>query len=97
MDSLIQTIAVYAIPVILAITLHEAAHAYAAKFFGDTTAYSQGRMSLNPVVHIDLFGTIIIPVVLYLATDGQFLFGYAKPVPVNFGALRKPKETQIYS
>ena len=96
MDSLIQTIAVYAIPVILAITLHEAAHAYAAKFFGDTTAYSQGRMSLNPVVHIDLFGTIIIPVVLYLATDGQFLFGYAKPVPVNFGALRKPKRDMAW-
>jgi Zn-dependent protease len=96
MDSLIQTIAVYAIPVILAITLHEAAHAYAAKFFGDTTAYSQGRMSLNPVVHIDLFGTLIIPVVLYLATDGQFLFGYAKPVPVNFGALRKPKRDMAW-
>lgn len=96
MDALIQTIAVYAIPVILAITLHEAAHAYAAKFFGDTTAYSQGRMSLNPVVHIDLFGTIIIPVVLYMATDGQFLFGYAKPVPVNFGALRKPKRDMAW-
>nr|WP_315476184.1 site-2 protease family protein [uncultured Undibacterium sp.] len=96
MDALIQTIAVYAIPVILAITLHEAAHAYAAKFFGDTTAYSQGRMSLNPIVHIDLFGTIIIPIVLYMATDGQFLFGYAKPVPVNFGALRKPKRDMAW-
>nr|WP_314863649.1 site-2 protease family protein [uncultured Undibacterium sp.] len=96
MDALIQTIAVYAIPVILAITLHEAAHAYAAKFFGDTTAYSQGRMSLNPIVHIDLFGTIIIPIVLYVATDGQFLFGYAKPVPVNFGALRKPKRDMAW-
>lgn len=96
MDELIQTIAVYAIPVIFAITLHEAAHAYAAKFFGDTTAYSQGRMSLNPIVHIDLFGTIIIPIVLYLATDGQFLFGYAKPVPVNFGALRKPKRDMAW-
>lgn len=96
MDALIQTIAVYAIPVILAITLHEAAHAYAAKYFGDLTAYSQGRMSLNPIVHIDLFGTIIIPVVLYMATDGQFLFGYAKPVPVNFGALRKPKRDMAW-
>lgn len=96
MDALIQTIAVYAIPVILAITLHEAAHAYAAKFFGDTTAYSQGRMSLNPVVHVDLFGTILIPIFLYLATDGQFLFGYAKPVPVNFGALRKPKRDMAW-
>nr|WP_315467310.1 site-2 protease family protein [uncultured Undibacterium sp.] len=96
MDALIQTIAVYAIPVILAITLHEAAHAYAAKYFGDLTAYSQGRMSLNPIVHIDLLGTIIIPIVLYLATDGQFLFGYAKPVPVNFGALRKPKRDMAW-
>ncbi|MBC3805833.1 site-2 protease family protein [Undibacterium seohonense] len=96
MDALVQTIAVYAIPVILAITLHEAAHAYAAKYFGDLTAYSQGRMSLNPIVHIDLLGTIIIPIVLYLATDGQFLFGYAKPVPVNFGALRKPKRDMAW-
>lgn len=96
MDALIQTIAVYAIPVILAITLHEAAHAYAAKYFGDLTAYSQGRMSLNPIVHIDLLGTIIIPIVLYLATDGQFLFGYAKPVPVNFSALRKPKRDMAW-
>ncbi len=96
MDSLIQTVAVYAIPVIFAITLHEAAHAYAAKYFGDLTAYSQGRMTLNPVVHIDLVGTIIIPLVLYLATDGQFLFGYAKPVPVNFGALRKPKRDMAW-
>ncbi len=97
MDALIiQTIAVYAIPVILAITLHEAAHAYAAKFFGDLTAYSQGRMTLNPIVHIDLFGTIIIPIMLYWAFDGQFLFGYAKPVPVNFGALRKPKRDMAW-
>lgn len=96
MDSLIQTVAVYAIPVIFAITWQEAAHAYAAKYFGDLTAYSQGRMTLNPVVHIDLVGTIIIPLVLYLATDGQFLFGYAKPVPVNFGALRKPKRDMAW-
>nr|WP_315487315.1 site-2 protease family protein [uncultured Undibacterium sp.] len=95
MDALIQTIAVYAIPVILAITLHEAAHAYAAKFFGDTTAYSQGRMSLNPIVHIDLLGTIILPALLYLSGSG-FLFGYAKPVPVNFGALRNPKKNMAW-
>lgn len=95
MDALIQTIAVYAIPVILAITLHEAAHAYAAKYFGDTTAYSQGRMSLNPIVHIDLFGTIIIPALLFLS-GSSFLFGYAKPVPVNFGALRNPKKDMAW-
>jgi Zn-dependent protease len=96
MNELIQTIAVYALPVVFAITLHEAAHAYAAKYFGDLTAYSQGRVSLNPLVHIDLFGTIIIPVLLYMSTDGQFLFGYAKPVPVNFGALRKPKRDMAW-
>lgn len=95
MDALIQTIAVYAIPVILAITLHEAAHAYAAKYFGDLTAYSQGRMTLNPIVHIDLFGTIILPALLYLS-GSSFLFGYAKPVPVNFGALRNPKKDMAW-
>ncbi|MBR7745367.1 site-2 protease family protein [Undibacterium baiyunense] len=96
MDALIQTVAVYAIPVILAITLHEAAHAFAAKYFGDLTAYSQGRMSLNPVMHIDVFGTIIIPLLLYFSTNGEFIFGYAKPVPVNFGALRKPKRDMAW-
>ena len=96
MDALIQTVAVYAIPVILAITLHEAAHAFAAKFFGDLTAYSQGRMSLNPVVHIDVLGTIIIPLLLYFSTNGEFIFGYAKPVPVNFSALRKPKRDMAW-
>lgn len=96
MDALIQTVAVYAIPVILAITLHEAAHAFAAKYFGDLTAYSQGRMSLNPVVHIDVFGTIVIPLLLYFSTNGEFIFGYAKPVPVNFGALRKPKRDMAW-
>ncbi|HEY4071661.1 MAG TPA: site-2 protease family protein [Herbaspirillum sp.] len=96
MNDLIQTVAVYALPVLFAITLHEAAHAYAAKFFGDTTAYSQGRMSLNPVKHIDPFGTILIPIILYIATNGLFLFGYAKPVPVNFGQLRKPKRDMAW-
>jgi Zn-dependent protease len=96
MNELIQTIAVYALPVLFAITLHEAAHAYAAKFFGDTTAYAQGRMSLNPVKHIDPFGTILIPVVLYFATGGSFLFGYAKPVPIDFGKLRNPKRDMAW-
>jgi Zn-dependent protease len=96
MDQIIQAIAVYALPVIFAITLHEAAHAYAAKFFGDTTAYAQGRMSLNPVKHIDPFGTIIIPIVMFLATSGAFLFGYAKPVPVEWGNLRKPKRDMAW-
>jgi Zn-dependent protease len=91
MNEIIQTIAVYALPVLFAITLHEAAHAYAAKYFGDTTAYMQGRMSLNPVKHIDPFGTLIIPVLMYVASSGAFLFGYAKPVPVEWGNLRNPK------
>lgn len=96
MNDLIQTVAVYALPVLFAITLHEAAHAYAAKFFGDNTAYSMGRMSLNPLKHIDPFGTILIPVLLYFATSGAFLFGYAKPVPINFGHLRRPKRDMAW-
>jgi Zn-dependent protease len=96
MDDLIQTIAVYALPVLFAITLHEAAHAYAARYLGDSTAYLQGRMSLNPVKHIDPFGTILIPVLLYVATSGSFLFGYAKPVPIDFGKLRKPKRDMAW-
>ena len=87
---MIQTFAVYALPILFAITLHEAAHAYAAKYFGDSTAYAEGRMTLNPLKHIDLFGTILIPIGLFLA-GSPFLFGYAKPVPVNFGRLRNPR------
>lgn len=96
MDEIIQTIAVYALPVIFAITLHEAAHAYAARYFGDSTAYLQGRMTLNPIKHIDPFGTLIIPAALYIATSGAFLFGYAKPVPIDFGNLRKPKRDMAW-
>ena len=87
----IQTFAVDVLPVLLAITLHEAAHAYAAKYFGDSTAYAEGRMTLNPIKHIDLFGTILIPLALYLMSS-PFLFGYAKPVPVNFSRLRNPRK-----
>lgn len=94
MDETIRTIAVYALPVLFAITLHEAAHAYAAKYFGDNTAYSQGRMSLNPLVHVDIWGTIVIPLVLFLTTG--FVFGYAKPVPVEFGRLRNPKRDMAW-
>ncbi|HYD97060.1 MAG TPA: site-2 protease family protein [Noviherbaspirillum sp.] len=96
MDQIIQTIAVLAIPVIFAITLHEAAHAYAARYFGDATAYLQGRMSLNPVKHIDPLGTILIPVLLYWASSGSFFFGYAKPVPVDWSNLRKPKRDMAW-
>ncbi|MDC7708816.1 site-2 protease family protein [Vogesella indigofera] len=87
--NLIQKIAIYALPVLLAITLHEAAHAYAAKRFGDATAYMMGRMTLNPLKHIDPVGTVLLP--LLSLVIGGFLFGWAKPVPVNFGALRDPR------
>src|SRR6195952_3878602 len=89
--SLIQTIAVYALPVIFAITLHEAAHGYAARLLGDNTAYVLGRVSLNPMRHIDPVGTLAIPLILYFVTSGAFMFGYAKPVPVAFGNLRNPR------
>ena len=95
MNEIIQTIAVYALPIVFAITLHEAAHAYAAKYFGDLTAYSQGRMSLNPLKHIDPVGTILIPLVLALMSS-PFLFGYAKPVPVDFSRLRNPKKQMLW-
>lgn len=94
-SDLIQTIAVYALPLLFAITLHEAAHAYAAKYFGDSTAYMLGRMSLNPMKHIDPFGTVLIPLLLALSPI-PFLFGYAKPVPINFGQLRKPKRDMAW-
>ena len=94
--NLIQTIALYTLPVLFAITVHEAAHGYAARHFGDDTAYLQGRMTLNPLKHIDPIGTIAMPLLLYFATSGAFLFGYAKPVPVNFAALRNPKRDMIW-
>jgi Zn-dependent protease len=94
--NIIQTVAIYAIPVIFAITLHEAAHGYAAKKFGDNTAYALGRVTLNPIKHIDPMGTIAVPLLLYFATAGTFLFGYAKPVPVRFGNLRHPKKDMIW-
>ena len=93
---IIQTVAIYAIPVLLAITVHEAAHGYAARHFGDNTAYLLGRITLNPLKHIDPLGTIGIPLLLLFATSGAFLFGYAKPVPVNFGRLRHPKRDMIW-
>lgn len=93
---LIQTVAIYALPVLFAITIHEAAHGYAARHFGDNTAYAMGRITLNPLKHIDPIGTIAMPLLLYFATSGAFLFGYAKPVPVNFAALRNPKRDMIW-
>lgn len=89
---LIQTIALYALPVLFAITLHEAAHGYVARHFGDMTAYAEGRISLNPMRHVDPVGTLLVPLVILLVSGGRFLFGWAKPVPVNYSALRKPKQ-----
>ena len=95
-SNLIQTVSVYALPVIFAITLHEAAHGYAAKYFGDRTAYMMGRVTPNPFAHIHWVGTILLPLLLYFSTSGALLFGYAKPVPVNFGNLRHPKRDMIW-
>lgn len=95
-DQLIQTITLAAIPVLFAITLHEAAHGYVARHFGDMTAYSQGRISLNPIRHIDPVGTILLPLLMFWASSGALLFGWAKPVPVNFGALRNPKKDMLW-
>jgi len=93
---MIQTVLIYALPVLFAITIHEAAHGYVARHFGDNTAYMMGRVTLNPLKHVDPMGTILMPLLLYFATSGAFLFGYAKPVPVNFSALRKPKRDMIW-
>jgi len=95
-SNLIQTVLIYALPVIFAITLHEAAHGYAALHFGDNTAAMMGRVTLNPFAHIDPMGTILMPLLLYFSTGGAFLFGYAKPVPVRFDQLRNPKRQMIW-
>nr|WP_027014692.1 site-2 protease family protein [Comamonas composti] len=95
-SNLIQTVLIYALPVLYAITVHEAAHGYAARHFGDHTAAMMGRITLNPVKHIDPIGTILMPILLYFATSGAFLFGYAKPVPVRFDQLRNPKRDMIW-
>jgi Zn-dependent protease len=95
-QELIQTVLVYALPVLFAITVHEAAHGYAAYRLGDSTAFRMGRIALNPLHHIDPIGTIAMPLVLYFLTSGAFLFGYAKPVPVDFGKLRNPKKDMVW-
>jgi len=96
MDSeLLTQILMFAVPVILAITLHEAAHGYVALHFGDTTARDAGRVTLNPLKHVDPFGTIFLPLLLIISNAG-FIFGYAKPVPVKFGELRNPRWDMIW-
>jgi Zn-dependent protease len=96
MDSLIQALAINALPVIFAITLHEAAHGYVALHFGDKTAWQLGRISANPMRHIDPIGTLLVPGLMLLISGGGFLFGWAKPVPVNFGHLRHPKRDMLW-
>jgi Zn-dependent protease len=100
MEALIQTIAIAALPVIFAITLHEAAHGYAARYFGDPTAWQEGRISLNPLRHIDPVGTLLVPAIIlitsHFAAGSAMLFGWAKPVPVNFGRLRNPKRDMLW-
>jgi Zn-dependent protease len=93
--NLIQNVLIYALPVLLAITVHEAAHGYAARHFGDNTAYALGRITLNPLKHIDPIGTILMPLVL-IFSGSPFLFGYAKPVPVRFGNLNNPKRDMVW-
>lgn len=100
MESFIQTLAVYALPVLLGITLHEAAHGYVARYFGDHTAEQAGRISLNPTRHIDPIGTIAVPLFLLISTKllggAGLLFGWAKPVPVNWAKLRNPKKDILW-
>ena len=100
MESLIQTITVYALPVLFGITLHEASHGYVARMFGDPTAWQAGRVSLNPVRHIDFIGTIVVPLVLLFSSKlmggAGLLFGWAKPVPVDWSRLRRPKRDMLW-
>ncbi len=98
--NLVQTIAIYGRPVIFAITPHEAAHGYVARYFGDVTAWKLGRISLNPLRHIDWVGTLLVPLAILVASKlfggAGILFGWAKPVPVNFRALRNPKRDMLW-
>ena len=94
LHNILISLLVNALPVIFAITLHEAAHGYVAKHFGDATAYMLGRVTLNPIKHIDVIGTIVVPTITMLA--GGFLFGWAKPVPVNYNNLRSPKRDSLW-
>ena len=95
-NEIVQTIATHALPVLLEITLHEAAHGLVAKLLGDNSAWAMGRVTIIPFVHIDPVGTIAMPLILYIATAGNFLFGYAKPVPVDFLRLRNPKRDMVW-
>ena len=95
MESMLYTASVWIIPVLLAVTLHEAAHGWVAWRLGDDTAYSLGRVTFNPLRHIDGFGTVLLPALMLLASGGRMMFGYAKPVPVNFWRLRAPRRDMV--
>ncbi|MDR2365686.1 MAG: site-2 protease family protein [Zoogloeaceae bacterium] len=95
-NALIADLIIAALPLIFAVTLHEAAHAYVARYFGDDTAARLGRITLNPLPHIDPIGTLLLPVGLFLLSGGAFAFGYAKPVPVDFSRLRRPKQDMLW-
>jgi Zn-dependent protease len=94
-NTTLYDVSVWVLPVVIAITFHEAAHGFVAHHFGDNTAWDQGRVSFNPLRHIDPFGTLIMPAILLLS-HSPFLFGYAKPVPVNFRALRNPRTDMVW-
>ena len=94
-NSLVQTVAIYAFPVLFAITLHEAAHGYVARHFGDMTAHAERRISLNPLRHVELVGTLIVPLLILYFSSWKFVFGWAKPVPVNYSALREPRRVSM--
>ena len=93
--SVLYKISVWVLPILLGVTLHEAAHGWVAWKLGDTTAFNQGRVTFNPIKHIDIFGTLVLPAILLLASGGKMSFGYAKPVPVNFWALAKPRRDMV--
>ena len=95
MNTTLYDVSVWVLPVVIAVTFHEAAHGFVAHYFGDNTAWDRGRVSFNPLRHIDPFGTLIMPAILLLS-HSLFLFGYAKPVPVNFSALRNPKTDMVW-
>ncbi len=96
LDELLQQISIFALPAIFAITFHEASHGFVAHKLGDDTAFRMGRVTFNPLRHIDLYGTILLPILLLLISGGRFVFGFAKPVPVNFGALRHPRRDMVW-
>ena len=94
-EAILYLVSIWALPILLAITLHEAAHGWVAWKLGDDTAFQRGRVTFNPLRHIDLFGTILLPAALLFASSGQFMFGSAKPVPVNMRRLRKPRRDMV--